>query len=250
MFTPQQVQTLNNLELDVYNYIISHLNEIPKMKIRELADAVHVSTATILRFCSKVGCEGYSELKLKLKYESDNERPSFMKEDFGAIISFLELVETDSFQESMNKAVDVIMKHNNIMFFGNSSSGILGKYGARYFSNLGAYANYIEDPFYPMPPGTIKDSVLIVLSVSGETRETLTQLKFYKSEHASVISITSSAESTIAKLSDVAISYYFPVEYINGDNIITCQVPVILILELLAKKVHNRKAELLNHQEN
>ncbi len=39
------------------------------MKIRELAEEVHVSTTTILRFCKKVGCEGYSEFRLKLKQE-------------------------------------------------------------------------------------------------------------------------------------------------------------------------------------
>ncbi len=39
------------------------------MKVRELAEEVHVSTTTILRFCKKVGCEGYSEFRLKLKQE-------------------------------------------------------------------------------------------------------------------------------------------------------------------------------------
>lgn len=244
MFTNQQIQSLNDLEFEVYNYISTHLEQIPKMKIRDLADAVHVSTSTILRFCTKVDCEGYSELKLKVKMFLDKEKSPLMKEDFSAITSFLEYVETDIFQNAMNKAVDVILEHDNIMFFGNSQSGILGKYGARYFSNLGAYANYIEDPFYPMPPGTIKDSVLVALSVSGETQETLKQVKFYKNEHASIVAITTSPESTIAKLADASICYYFPVEYINGDNVITCQVPVILILELLAKKVHNRKVEM------
>lgn len=53
MFKPQEVQSLNDLELEVYNYVISNYEKVMYMRIRELADAVHVSTTTILHFCKK-----------------------------------------------------------------------------------------------------------------------------------------------------------------------------------------------------
>lgn len=53
MFNYETVQSFNDLELIVYKYILSHKNEVKYMTIRELADAVHVSTSTIVRFCKK-----------------------------------------------------------------------------------------------------------------------------------------------------------------------------------------------------
>lgn len=54
MFTCQEIKSFNALELEVYNYIMRHQDQVVEMKIRELADATHVSTTTILRFCKKI----------------------------------------------------------------------------------------------------------------------------------------------------------------------------------------------------
>ena len=51
MFTHEMVKSFNQLEMDVYNYIVQNEDKVIYMKVRELADAVHVSTTTVLRFC-------------------------------------------------------------------------------------------------------------------------------------------------------------------------------------------------------
>ena len=50
MFTHEMIKSFNQLEMDVYNYIVSNEEKVVYMKVRELAEAVHVSTTTILRF--------------------------------------------------------------------------------------------------------------------------------------------------------------------------------------------------------
>lgn len=76
MFTVDKIQSLNELELSVYEYVIQHKTAIPYMRIRELAGEVHVSTTTILRFCKKLGCDGYNEFKYKLKESMGQNRCS------------------------------------------------------------------------------------------------------------------------------------------------------------------------------
>ncbi|MCM3160687.1 hypothetical protein [Metabacillus litoralis] len=44
------------------------------MRIRNLADETHVSTSTIMRFCKKLNCEGFSELKVKQKLVIDEKK--------------------------------------------------------------------------------------------------------------------------------------------------------------------------------
>ena len=62
MFTYKQIESLNDLELQVYEYIIKNHDIVLKLTIRELAKNVHVSTTTILRFCKKMDCEGFCKM--------------------------------------------------------------------------------------------------------------------------------------------------------------------------------------------
>ena len=93
MFTHEMIKSFNQLEMDVYNYIISNEEKVVYMKVRELAEAVHVSTTTILRFCKKVGCEGYSEFRLKLKQEVSSKEKKKINMDLTAVKDFFERVQ-------------------------------------------------------------------------------------------------------------------------------------------------------------
>ena len=64
MFSYEVLQSLNDLEMLVYSYIMEHKEEVQYMTIRELSQAVHVSTSTVIRFCKKAGCDGYSEFRV------------------------------------------------------------------------------------------------------------------------------------------------------------------------------------------
>ena len=67
VFTYNQVSSLNETEVHIYNYVLNNKEKVLDESIRELAHDAHVSTATIVRFCKKLGCEGFLELKYKLK---------------------------------------------------------------------------------------------------------------------------------------------------------------------------------------
>ena len=56
----------------VYTYVSKHKNQVMYMTIRELAEAAGVSTTTVLRFCKKMGCDGYSEFRIRFKLYRTN----------------------------------------------------------------------------------------------------------------------------------------------------------------------------------
>ena len=66
-FTYTQVSSLNETEAQVYNYVMMNRDKVIDENIRELAHDTHVSTATVIRFCKKMGCSGFLEFKYKLK---------------------------------------------------------------------------------------------------------------------------------------------------------------------------------------
>ncbi len=235
MFTNEQVQTLNELELEVYNYVLANMHKVTKMKIRDLASEVHVSTSTILRFCSKVGSDGFSEFKIQLKLYLQHRDVIPVYEDITMIRNFLDDIDKPKFQEKINKIVDLILSHEHVIFFGIGDSGILGKLGARLLSNVGKFSQVIDDPFYPF---STDNSLVIVLSVSGEVREVIDKMKIFRQHSSTIISITNTDKCTIARMSDLNIAYFMPFLRTSDNFNLTTQAPLVMILEMIEHKIY------------
>lgn len=92
MFNYEIIQSLNDLELSLYRYIMKNIEKVVYMRIRELADEAHVSTTTILRFCKKLNCEGYSEFKVKLKLYLEENESTKVNNDTSIIVDFFKKI--------------------------------------------------------------------------------------------------------------------------------------------------------------
>lgn len=240
MFEYEILQSYNELEMLVYNYIMEHKEEARYMTIRELAEAVHVSTSTIIRFCKKTGCEGYAEFrvqfKLFLKEEKENKKKLSQDNGVDEIIYFLHTVTSTAYEESIVKVTEMIQEAGQLIFIGIGTSGILGKYGARYFSNIGKFSQYIEDPYYPIG-NDMEKTVVIALSESGETQQTLKLAERFKRHNCKIFSITNGSSCTLAKMSDYNLSYFVPKRLVQEEYNITTQVPVIYLLETIGRRL-------------
>jgi len=239
LFSNEIIKSLNDLELLLYRYIMKNSEKVVYMRIRELADQAHVSTTTILRFCKKLNCNGYSEFKVKLKLYIEGNNDKKVNEDKSIIIDFFKKLNSNELDEKLETVCELINSSTNLVFLGSGTSGILCKYAARYFSAMGKFATYIDDPFFPTNYKTYENSVIIVLSVSGETQAIINLINNFKRENCSIISITNSENCTISKISDLNISYYIHQEKV-GIADITTQLPVMYILENMAKTLHNK----------
>lgn len=237
MFTHTAIASLNGLEMMVYHYIIKNKDKVMYMTIRELADAAEVSTTTVLRFCRKFNCSGYSEFRVRFKLylEQNDVQPT----NFGnsEIISFFKSTNNSEFENLIDNAVDIICASERIIFVGAGTSGSLAKYGARFFSNVGKFSNHIDDPYFPVTRDMAKNALAIVLSVSGETEEILRFASQFSLHKCKVMSITSHENSSLAKLADFNLSWHIPPIRIGDIYDITTQIPVIYILETLGRQL-------------
>ena len=199
------------------------------------ADEAHVSTATILRFCKKLGCEGYSEFKLRYREYLNQEQVFQTDSEETTLKGFVSRIDSREFRESIEDAFSILKDSNRILLIGIGTSGILAKYGARYFSNVGRFSLYVDDPYLPILQDMTDDTVTIALSESGITQQTVNLAVQLKERGSVLISITNNSTSTLAKIADHTISYHVPEILINQTNI-TTQVPVLYILETLARQ--------------
>ena len=239
---------LNELELEIYKYVATHVEKVVLMRIREVAEAGHCSTASVLRFCRKFECNGFSEFKVKLRIylEETAKNQNTKTPDASSLTRFISQFPDKFYEEKINACIELLNGKELVWFLGYGSSNIVAEYGAMYFSSLVKMAINISDTFnHPMHYfGNIiaENTCVIVLSVSGETQNIIKNLDQFITSNTAIISITNSADSTIAKLSDINIPYYIAPEKI-GDSDVTSQVPAIYILEYLVKACRKRKLE-------
>lgn len=238
MFTAEQIQSLNELERAVYEFVARNQSRVAYMRIRELAAGAHVSTSTVLRFCSKMGCNGFAEFKLKLREYCDRQQnQNQLPDDVTEIVDFLKKTVTEEFEDRLEELAEIIAHANNVFLVGSGMSGIVAKYGARYFSSIGKFCLYIDEPHYPTESRMLKNALAIVFSVSGESRDTISHLQRFKERGCTVVSVTNSENCTIARMSDYNIAYYITYHRIKVYDV-TSQIPALCIIERTGKKLY------------
>ena len=235
MFNYEILKSLNDMEMLVYDYLMKNKEKVTYMTVRELADEVHVSTATVMRFCRKAGFDGYSEFKVKFKMflNEEKNKKHQVNEDIQEIQEYFQKISSEIHQKELDEIADVVRDAKQVIFIG---LGTLGKYGARYFSNLKKFSQYIEDPYFPIMEG-MSDAVVIALSVSGETEQVVQMASDFKKNKCKIISITNKSVSTLSKLSDYSLSYYVT-DHDMGNHInTTTQIPVIYLIEAIGRRL-------------
>ena len=228
----EKIKDFNELEYTIYFYMIQNKNQILKMKLKDLANILHVSSAMITRVCQKMGYEGFGEYKAFLKLD-DSHKKVIQESQLEYILDYFHRVDSEAFKNKIQKACDMIRSHEDVLFFGIGLSSVLANYGALLLNRVGVKTIHISD-FSMRMEGIYNNAIAIILSVSGETKETYTQTMNMKQNGIEVIVICDKENSQAALLADLAIGYYLPNtkdQYLHNS---VTQVPVMYILESIA----------------
>lgn len=235
MFSHHDLASLNDLEMQVYHYIIKHAESVSYMTIRELAERAGVSTTTVLRFCRKMHYDGWSEFRVRFRLAQQPTPPVQANVGVGEMLSFFNSINNAEFSDLIARAAQKINQAEQLFFIGAGTSGSLAKYGARFFSNVGKFSHYIDDPYYPVSGNVDENTLAILLSVSGETPEILRLASAFSLRRCQILAITHSEQSALAKMSDFTLAYHVPLIRLNDNYDITTQVPVMYILEAIGR---------------
>ncbi|MGX7420629.1 MurR/RpiR family transcriptional regulator [Carnobacterium gallinarum] len=243
LFLEEQVE-LNDTEMEIYHYITDNIDKVIFMRIRDLADEVHYSTTTVLRFCRKFECQGFAEFRIKLRMFRKNQKPiPIDTTDETTYIDFLNRTAQSEFKKSVQEVVDILAESELVIFIGIGASKLMAEYGSLYFSSLFLLSIHIDDlanhPLYYMSDQVSKKLCLFIVSVDGENQEIIKNIHHLKLQKTKIVSITNSAKSTIARLSDANISYYINKEQFQEANI-TSQLPALYTIELVGKEMRKQ----------
>lgn len=230
-FTYSQVESLNETETYVYNYVVKNTKKVLNESIRELANDTHVSTATVMRFCKKMGCEGFTELKYRLKehVEVQETKEEYVNDQFD---SFMERVESSDYLESIHRAAAIIKQSDSILTLGIGTNSDFAKYTSRLLSYVGYYCYGVDGAAYPVQRVAEGHQGVIIAFYEELQRKLLfEEIYRYKNKNYMIIMLTNTNMGSMEHVCDEVI-------HISDGSVmlgkIYSRIPMLYAIEKLA----------------
>lgn len=216
----------SDVETVIRDYILKNISKINSMSIHELARETYTSPATIVRFCRRLGLEGYKDLKLQLIYEMVGFEPKdFQRFDLTQIAegdkpkdvidkctTFIHnaIDETYMLQdpEELYKYALMIRDADVVDFYGVGSSNTVAMDAIKKFMASGKASTANES--FEMQRFTALNSdkthLAIMISYTGETEQILNLATILHENGTPIISITGSGMNSLKKVADYHIN--------------------------------------------
>lgn len=229
---------LSQTELAIYNFIMINLEKIPYMRVREVAQASHTSSASVMRFIHKVGFDSFPAFRSEIKRRYNQAADRKFEGDFYGNI--LQLLQIDQFSADMERNMPLlankILESENIVFIGIGLSGIMAEYAARRIMTLGVNCFAVTDPYYPLANRlkNTSDNLFIAISNSGNSTDIVELLTYFQAfpDHE-LVSILGNIDSPLARMSRMVFLHSYEEHRKLGYFDTSSQLPTMLIIERL-----------------
>lgn len=213
--------TFTKSERALADHIVRDADSVVMKTITELAgESDSFSTASITRFCKKIGLSGYSELRLELAKEmaTDNARRQIVADGENLVPGLVSTV-VDASASAINdlkyvlsddiikKAVHEILSASSITLAGIGASALVAQDLRQKLLRLGIRSLFDADQDVvkvTLSSGRSKD-LLIAISYSGTTRETLDAVNIAKENGMRVLAMTKKGDNPISEQADVTV---------------------------------------------
>ncbi|MGM9536170.1 MAG: MurR/RpiR family transcriptional regulator [Intestinibacter sp.] len=255
-------------EKKIADYILANKEKVVDMTVAELARESNTSDATVSRFCKKCNLKGFHHLKITLAKELSDNDIDIVKSnniDVNNISQSLENILANKIEEltqtvrmmdeaTMSKILDLFKNAECVQFAAVGNTIPVALDGAYKFNQLGiksvALSIWETQLGYTLNAG--EKDVIVIISNSGASKQLVNLAKVAKKNNATVIGITNSENSPIAKLSDYHIATatrerLFVEEYCFSR--ISAMTVIEIFYLLLVSSSENSKAAIRKHEE-
>jgi len=248
---------LKSAEQKVAKYILENPKDIIHFSITELADTSGVSETTVFRLCNRLGYKGYQELKINLagdvvtqieniheEIEEDDNMYLIMNKIMKSNLNSIETTMKMNSSQELEKAVELILKSKQLLFFGMGGSGALALDGYHKFIRTGLSCVVHTDSHWQAMAASMaqENDTVIAFSNSGSNKELVENLKIAKERGLNIISITSNKKSPIAKVSDVVLISYAK-ELLFRSEAMESRISALTLLDCLYIAVALRRKD-------
>ncbi|WBM72730.1 MurR/RpiR family transcriptional regulator [Buttiauxella sp. WJP83] len=228
------------------DYILSQPQKVLYLTITELARESETSEASVTRLCRHLGCKGYTEFKMALALDVQQQQPpSPASED-----SIDELVEgsVQALRDTgkllnrdvLQQAGMALHEAASVQIYGVAASAIIGDYLHYKLLRMGKYAQLYSDMHRAaMNATTLSErDFVVVISSSGSTKDLLHVVKLAKKRQARVLLLSNTLRSPLADLADLLLVAAKPEGPLSAGAL-DAKVGAMLLVEVLVSDLAN-----------
>lgn len=214
----KHLHELTKSEQKVGNYVLDNMESVVHKTVKTLSHEVNVGETTVLRFCKKLDYKSFSDFKLGLSKDLFNLEGIKNTNEMGQLESYIyqsmfniqNAIEQTYKQLDFNtiqKVAELLKSAKRILFVGSSASGITSEYAQNKFIKIGKNIEYYSDNHMElMNCSTVtSEDVVVAISSSGLTKDTVNATSLAKSANAKIITITNSENNPLTKYADYRI---------------------------------------------
>ena len=212
--------TLPRSERKVADYISNHADEVIHSSVTDLAQTLDVSESTVVRFCQRLGYQGYPELKILLARDLGTPfRDTYATLDPGdevstvvrktvqisiqALNDTLAVLDPDSVKQAVNLLTDA----RQVFLFGCGGSGGSAQIAYQKMLRLGLPCSVCTDPHtQTLLAGLATErDVVMGISYSGTNEDVVRAMRVAQDRRARTVAVTNYPASPAAKLADIVL---------------------------------------------
>lgn len=224
---------LNASEQAIWEYILNHLEDIPRLSSRELARLTYTHPTTVLRLSKKLGFEGFNDLKVnllfKLKTMEAGESKIRKKDDLLTVNSKIASLYTNVIDETrknmdlslMADLYRIIERSKYIDFIATEENAVMANWVAHLFFRQGKICHVYTEDTQQLLLGKYadKDHAVILISKTDLNMKIVETAKELRKRRIPTIAITASQNTLLAKNSDIVLLGLFTPEVAELGNV-------------------------------
>lgn len=219
-------QKFPRAEQQLADYILANPDHIRDMPSQTLAQAVGISQASVVRFTQKLGYKGYPDFKFAIADSLHRQTPATadtarlhgeisLQDSFADMaqkllaskINVLQKTHAINSQASFEHAAMWLRKAKRILLCGKGGSALVAKDFSFKLQKLGMAALAETDTHVQLAnvANYSNEDVLIVISESGETADSVKITEQAAANGVNIISITGYGNNNVARLAGVCL---------------------------------------------
>jgi len=219
----EQLPSLPKAERKAADYILTEPEKAVYYTVAELAKRSNVSQAAIVRFCRRIGTEGYSDFKIRLSrdvfrsspirylpnqdLESEKEPAAVIKDVIDSIQRSMAWLESLSDIHLLSRAADMIGSARMNYIFGIGASSLVAQDMYQKLIRIGIPCSAPLDTDLQITAACNlkKGDAALVISYSGETPAMLSVGEWVRKKGASLITLTRETNNSLRIHADLAL---------------------------------------------
>lgn len=242
--------SLTNSEKHIADFLLQDKdNTIVSLTLSEASSRLGFGEATIVRFCRKINFKGFQDLKFAIalddaKAQDDTKAENYLDVIEQNMINVIHNTKALIDIYELQRAVKLISETKHLYFYGVGSSGFIAEMAEERLMRIGKRSKSFKESHLQCAQSAICDEgdVIVVISLSGSTRDLHEAVQVAKDNGCKIIAITNHIHSPISRLADCILLTNGKESPITGGTL-TSMTSQMYVIDLLVTGYSNDHME-------